>query len=447
MTLQPRKDGAAGSPQAHSRPRIGVALTRDRFVRGEDEWFPLADTIWSAFTHVPVDDWKRYVSLRATQGFTALNISILPIVHDLSATDRVLPQPFDGFWDGAPRPGPLRRDYIEHARTMLDIAAANDLTPNLVVLWCNYVPETWASTKDRRYVISPESRRDYVASVVEAFDPYSPMYAVAGDADLVSVASREAWTDAQRQLRTLVPDAVTTIHKQDTAVLPDDLVYDAGLGYYSYQSGHRLECQHFAWQYAEHYLGAAVRRPIVNLEPCYEGHGFGFRYGRFDAAAVRRASWESLLAGASAGLGYGAHGIWQWHRRGAAFNHAEFSAMPFDRWTAAAFRGADDVAFAARFMREQRLVGAQPRQDLLRTPSDGVRAAVGDDPCRVAIYAPYASDVAVAPGVRILNVAAWDLETRQQGEAEVIDHTDGPILRQPEWNADTLYLLTIAVSP
>ena len=70
-----------------TRPRISVHPDGNRFVRRGEEWFPLFDTLWSVFTHVPEDEWERYVRQRAAQGFNAVNISILPILHDLSTLE------------------------------------------------------------------------------------------------------------------------------------------------------------------------------------------------------------------------------------------------------------------------------------------------------------------------------------------------------------------------
>ena len=57
----------------------------------------------------------------------------------------------------------LPSPYVARARRMLQVAVEHDLVPSLVVLWCNYVPETWASGADPRFVMSGGARSDYVA--------------------------------------------------------------------------------------------------------------------------------------------------------------------------------------------------------------------------------------------------------------------------------------------
>ncbi|MFR3924238.1 MAG: DUF4038 domain-containing protein [Collinsella sp.] len=52
---------------------------------------------------------------------------------------------------------------------------------------------------------------------------------------------------------------------------------------------------------------------MVNSEPCYEQMGASRNvYWRFTAQDCRASVWSSILAGASAGVTYGAHGVWNW---------------------------------------------------------------------------------------------------------------------------------------
>ena len=74
-------------PISHAR-NLRIAETRDHLEVDGQRWFLLADTIWSAFTHVPDDDWPAYLHMRRRQGFNALLISALPILHDLERGNR-----------------------------------------------------------------------------------------------------------------------------------------------------------------------------------------------------------------------------------------------------------------------------------------------------------------------------------------------------------------------
>ena len=105
--------------------------------------------------------------------------------------------------------------------------------------------------------------------------------------------------------------------------------------------------------------------------------------------------------------------------------------------------GADDASFAAAPVRKLGLIGAAPRQDLLTEPRPHMRAAVSTDGSRAAIYLPSAVAVPLT-GVAISNVRAWNLAARTENQAEVTEGPHGPVLSQPEWNADSLFVLDLA---
>lgn len=72
---------------------------------------------------------------------------------------------------------------------------------------------------------------------------------------------------------------------------------------------------------------------MVNSEPCYEQMGASRNvYWRFTAQDCRASVWSSILAGASAGVTYGAHGVWNWQTsRSQGSVLGEGFDMPF-RW-------------------------------------------------------------------------------------------------------------------
>ncbi len=415
---------------------IGIAASRDHLVRDGKPFFYVADTIWMAFTHVPEAHWLRYLAKRRAQGFNALQISVLPVLHDLSAGSD-LPEPFPSFWAGRPVLGELAPSYARHALERLEAACAHGFLPALVDVWCTYAPDTWASRDAPQYVFGPHALQDYLACVTELFAPYRPLHIVSGDADFESAASIEFYGAALDTVKRRAPSSLTALHLQPNAVLPPVLADSDALDLYVYQSGHHVELADLAYRLAEGYRNRPVMRPTINIEPCYEGHGYGYRYGRFDRRDVRRAWWQGLLAGASAGLAYGAHGVWGWHAAGASFNHAEFSSMPFDRWAALDFPGADEVRFTAWLAESLELYRARPAQHLAPGAPDGVRLA--EVPAGgVAVYVPWACELELAVEGPV-SVERWDLERR---DVERFSVDVGPVcLPLQSFNADALVVL------
>ncbi len=280
--------------------------------------FLLADTLWAAFSRMADAEWLDALRLRLRQGFNAVNISVLPIAHDRSLGEAAAPFAVraDGSWD-LDQPDPA---YFQRARQLVAIAHDLGLTAVLVVLWCNYVPNTWGSAKTPELAMSEEQTRAYVDLVLETFADLEPIFCVSGDDSLDDPVALARYAAALHQLKAGAPRCLTTTHSNPSARLPQDWADDSSLDIYAYQAGHDDGWEERSVELPEHYVQLQPRKPVFSMEPCYEGHGYGGGRARHDARNVRRASWSGLLAGAGAGLGYAAHGAWSWHRFGEDFN-------------------------------------------------------------------------------------------------------------------------------
>jgi hypothetical protein len=188
--------------------------------------------------------------------------------------------------------------------------------------------------------------------------------------------------------------------------------------------------------------GMPVRRPIVSLEPVYEGHGYGKGAGRHPAAHVRLASWTSVLAGSGAGLGYGAHGVWSWHRPGEEFTGEHFSGTPFPADVALHFDGAWDVGLLRRIVEAHDLWDLRVRPELLVGDRSGACFAMQDHPRRAALYLPHPFAVTLDVDLSGWSVRSWNLGARNP-DRPVVTHGGGrTVVEQPEYLADTLVLFT-----
>ena len=88
------------------------------------------------------------------------------------------------------------------------------------------------------------------------------------------------------------------------------------LDFIIYQSGHGDDANTLRWIHSgppsQHWQDPPAR-PFINLEPPYEGHlGYQSRKPHSDYS-TRRAIYWSLLNAPTAGVTYGAHGVWSWH--------------------------------------------------------------------------------------------------------------------------------------
>jgi hypothetical protein len=162
-----------------------------------------------------------------------------------------------------------------------------------------------------------------------------------------------------------------------------------------YQSGHHIDEQEHAYRQAEHFCSKPFKRLVVNGEPCYEGIGYHQRYGRFSAFQVRRAVWQSLLSGAKAGVTYGTHGLWSWHRAGMSFGQGGTWDQPYPWSTALRFPGAWDTAYARWVFETFGLFDLEPLEGKINNDSPELRLSASKDGGKFAAYVPFATGTTV----------------------------------------------------
>jgi hypothetical protein len=414
---------------------ITVAATRDRFLRDGRPFFYLADTCWSAFTNVRPGEWEQYLDVRAAQGFNALQITILP-QWDRSLVD-FAPSPFRTGRDGRPDYANPEESYFENASRRLETAVARGFVPALVLLWCDRIRGTWACRKMPEHEMPLEAIAPFVRYAAKTFGRFDPIWLVSGDTDLLTNETIDRYLLALRAIKEAAPGCLTTLHLQPQADLPEPIEQAPELDFYMYQSGHHPD-QTTPYQLAQRFATKSVRRPVVNGEPCYDGHGFGNTYGRFGAFHVRKAIWQSLLAGAKAGVTYGAHGIWNWHRRGLPFGSAEFSSAPVPWHEALRLKGAWDAGFARWLFDTYSLADLEPVIATGLNPEIRIASSPGGG--LVAAYVPYPAEIEFGCDLSGHEIVLFDLADRRIVRPVLRHGSGGSRLELPDVNADTLFV-------
>lgn len=390
---------------------LAITPSKNFFLRDGTPFFWLADTVWSAFTNVTKDEWHEYLKYRRLQGFNVLQINVL---HQWDASTPYLRFPFRKDAQGNYSSFELDEDYFAFAEELLEVATDFGFIPALVLLWCNFVPDTWGAKRGISPVMPLKTVEKYLQFVIPRFARFDPIFIISGDTDFGSSKTVEYYLKALEIAKTLLPSSLTALHLQPHAVLPEEIVASQHLDFYMYQSGHGKLEQNLPYVLAKRCLEYSVKRPIVNGEPCYEGHPYGFtKEGRFRTFDVRKAIWQSLLSGASAGVTYGAHGIWCWHREGAEFKGVEFSGEPFEWRIALSFNGAWEASFAKFVFERFELFGLESANDLLVGVPEEIRFGMTSDRKRFALYAPLAQTVAVSFDLREYDVFGVDLEQKR----------------------------------
>lgn len=408
----------------------GVSLRRDGTTH-----VPLLDTVWNAFAEPSAAEWDDYLAHRRSQGFTGLQLSLLPTLHDRSdnAGSRIPFRRVGSGWDA----GAIEDAYLRNARRMAERAVEEGFALFVVVLWSSYLPGSPAHALPPRVALPPDVRATLPELVRGHLADLEPVLLISGDDPFTDPVAVETYRDLLHGCRAAMPELLTGLHMWPDATLPPDLLDDPALDLSILQSGHTGDDGAKAIEIATR-TRTEPRRPVINAEPCYEAHQHVRGHGRFSADEVRRVAWTSLLAGASAGLGYGAHGVWQWHRAGSRFSAAEHSGQPLPWSAALGLPGADDLAFARVLWQDRGMAGAAPEQELLDTDADGARAARGLGG-ELALYLPSSRPVELAADVRV--ASAWDLRRRRPLVPRLHAAGDRTLIDAPDVTGDVVVFL------
>lgn len=357
-----------------------IAEDKRSFLRNERPTFYLADTCWSAFTNITEEDWDYYLEYRKSQGFNVIQVNMLWQWDSSETTLNYLP--FEKDEDGNFIYDKRNNLYFDRAERMIKKAYEKGITVALVLLWANYIPNTWASQMGvKRVGLFPKQLVEpYVTYVVKRYDCYNPIYVISGDTDFqTEEVVKDYYGKALAVVKSLNPKAVTTLHiRGRLQEIPNELIADNGVDFYMYQSGHNQNFPNMGYQLAEHFYQKEPTKPVLNSEPCYEMMGFSHReYGRFTRQDVRRVAWQSVLSGAHAGITYGAHGIWSWHNESLVFDSSVGEAFetPYDWHDALRFDGAWDYGYIRHFIEKNNLLNLLPQQNLLMNAKEKLSEA------------------------------------------------------------------------
>jgi len=401
------------------------------------KFFYLGDTAWSTFASVSLVEWEEYLNYRKMQGYNVLQIDILQ-QWDSSESD-IDVKPFKTDSDGNYDFYNINTEYFLRAEKMVSMAVEKGFVPALVILWCNYVKDTWAS-KSLKNIMPLDFVKPFTEYVGKLFGKYNPIFIISGDTDFQSEIAKEYYTISLKTIKEICPDCLTTMHLGGGFTdLPEEFINSKDLDFYMYQSSHGIESQDNAYKMALEFKNKTVKRPILNGEPCYEGHGYGGKYPRFSRFEVRRALWQSLISGATAGITYGAHGLWSFHKKGRHFGSVAYSSMPFDWRTALKFEGAWDYSYAKHIFEIYDLFDIEAK-DLILNESKEIRMAATDKLDKIAIYIPYSTDVKVKMDLSNYNLTLINLESRNLITPSITLKDGVTIIDMCEFNGDALFI-------
>ena len=218
---------------------------------------------------------------------------------------------------------------------------------------------------------------------------------------------------ASNLLRELAPNLLQTLHiKGRLDEIPEEFIDK--IDFYMYQSGHNAQNLAMPYLLAETLYKKYPAKPLLNSEPCYEQMGFSRRmYGRFYRYDVRRAAWMSILSGASAGVTYGAHGIYSWHKINKNFGLGigEGFDAPNPWNDAVKYPGAWDYGYI-KYIFEMYNIGELVPMDKILNEVKDIRMAGTLEKDKIFIYVPVNTTVKVDLDLSDYNIKIMDLEDK-----------------------------------
>ena len=296
-----------------------VRLAEDHrsFVRANGEpWFWLADTAWNGVLRSTDEQWQRYLDTRQRQRFTAVQFVAGP-------------------WRGCSRPEIGQPWRLEEGHLVVDpdvfakidrkLAAVNEhgLVAAPVMLWA-------FDADDPGQNFSEEDALTLCRYLLARWGACDVVWLLGGDGNYTGQAARR-WQDLGQEVFADRPEQIVTLHPQGLHWYFEDYRDQPWLSFVSIQSGHGGADTDLNWlttgPWATDWPG--IERPMVNLEPNYEGAKDYHSDLVYDAYHVRRAAYWSLMTVPTAGITYGNNAIRIWPPK-----HAEQAEGHAESWRA-----------------------------------------------------------------------------------------------------------------
>lgn len=299
--------------------------------KGGKPFFWLADSWWYGMTkRMSLDVFARMARLRARQGFTVIQC-VIGVPPEIDWQD-------ENAGNSGGRPflpnRELNPDYFAEVDQKVQILAREGLVPCIFGSWGHHI-ET----------VGPKPLLHLWLEIVRRYNKYPVVWCLTGEADLFPLPGYAglsekksityklrslpkigglvrfvqktvgadggklldrrlaAWSEIAMVVKMRSKEHLMTVHPHRQLQASELFGNPAWLDIDAIQSGHSWESLKFAVRAIR--AARAQNKPLINLEPWYEGI-----LGQFTAVAQRQAFWASFLSGV-AGYSYGAHGLWQ----------------------------------------------------------------------------------------------------------------------------------------
>ncbi|HCS74156.1 MAG TPA: hypothetical protein DIW17_09805, partial [Clostridiales bacterium] len=213
------------------------------------------------------------------------------------------------------------------------------------------------------------------------------------------------------------------------------------------QSSHSRTSHEVITNYASKNRELIPIKPVLNGEPPYEQIGYWNEGVRAERSYVRYVAWISILAGANAGITYGAHGLWSWHREGEVFANESMWMMPEDWRIALRYEGANDFIRLKKFFESIPWWELEPNNNIILNNDGSIVAASTPDQSIIVAYVREAHSFDIdIPRCNKFDIQWFDPISGKYENAKA-EHEDGTFLHidQNFWNGEGVLLVCKSV--
>ncbi len=286
---------------------IRVSDNRRYLVRADGTpFFWLSDTAWNGALKSDGPSWERYLEDRAGKGFTAVQFVTTQWLAGAANADlRVAYLGKERIW--------IDPVFYQWMDERFDALNAHGLVAAPVLIWAAHWNKRTLELNPGTAL--PDDQIIVLARyLVARYGAHHVIWILAGDSDYRGERA-ERWKKIGRAVFGDSPARLATMHPGGQEWVADEFRHEPWFSFNGYQSGHGDSDEALRWLTEgppSRDWKTEPHLPFINLEPNYEGHK-GYTHRKpFDAHAVRRAVYWSLLVSPPAGVSYGAHGIWSW---------------------------------------------------------------------------------------------------------------------------------------
>lgn len=284
-----------GGNKLLQRGPLRLSENRRYFVHADGTpFFWLADTAWNGVLKARPEDWNTYLKTRRSQGFTA--------VQSVATQWRAYQDEaaYTGRNDIRINPG-----FFKRLDPMVKAINDHGLVAAPVMLWA-------VTGNDPGHELSEQDAIRLARYMAARWGAWNVFWILAGDGEYLGRKS-ERWLRIGRAVFGDNPGRPATLHPTGRQWIAEEFGNEPWYSMIGYQSTHSEQTVPWLVQ------GPPAKDwdrtpalPVVNLEPNYEGILSSQTKKPFDALAVRRALYRSLLVSPTAGVTYGHHGVWSW---------------------------------------------------------------------------------------------------------------------------------------